>query len=410
MKRTTSYIFGIVLLLILTLLGALIAHLYIQDIMTGDMDAQTENRESETREFLVEPALIEQTYEPQNNEEALDGVIHMTLTSTSETSDRPSKLLPLQIYEYRPGSSTKNVQRTSDLNYIAYTPDRRSSDGALVFGSLSPLIPSDIPATDLEISNVLATRTPQIYIKSGTEIEQISTTTETPSGNTIVRKRTPKIANTSNEVVYSAQAIEGGGQLPSVYPLDTWSIFKTNADTKKDEFVTSGAHAVWSQDDTHIFFVRSDGIYAKKTGVEVGAESRVISVPDGLENFRYDTQLQISADGNYLVFNHLNHRLENRQVGMLVSIYKLNYSEGFFPEAVLAHQIHIENGMVFWPILSPEGRYLILQVSESTDLDTVTFKRPRVSLFDARTGREIEEIALEGFDFHNTYVTSWSEL
>lgn len=348
-------------------------------------------------------------YEAKNTEEELGGRIHMTLVDVNAYPQQQGELAALQMYEYVPGTSTKPTP-IPDINSIAFMSDRRTADNMTVFGSFAPLFKLDSTA-DLNTDRVLATHSPQIFVKHEGDAQQISTTTALPSGEQIARKRTPKIAHNSDRVVYSAQTNNPDGSMRGVYPLNTWHILQTDTETREDTYVTSGAHAVWSSDDEYIFFVRADGIYAKKMTSEDGLEGRIIPAPNEFDGLRYDTQLQISNDGNYLIFNYLTYANNGTKVDAFVEIHEIGQSQtSELPETELVYKLHIENGMVFWPVLSPEGRYMTLQLAESTNPNAFTVESQRIAVFDIVSGEIVEEISFDGFDFLSAFTTSWTEL
>lgn len=400
-KRSTALVSGF--LLLVTLLGVVVVILMKQadrgDDYTAKLIEEAENQEPKVFSIMYGDVSDGDAYAIAEPEEELGGRLHLTLVDSSKVTNL-EEFIPHEMYEL--SVAEESVPRLlQEFTGVGLTTNVRESDGSLVLSALMPVVTT-------EEFNVNSVYHPEIALLRNGEFKQLSATT-THETVDILRKRTPRIANTSDRVIYSAQVSRYKGEeldlASPILPFDRWKVYLTDTDGT-DAFVTSGAHAVWSRDDRFIFFLREDGLYVKRMDVEEGVENRIITPTDEYSGFQYDSHMQIDETGTYLFINDETSNLYDASSKVL--IYRIEYSDSGLPSATLVSELATENGRLYWPVVSPGGRYLAAYAVDS--LSTGRFldrENKRVLVYDLKERKVVREFSLEDYLVHYTILSDW---
>lgn len=206
----------------------------------------------------------------------------------------------------------------------------------------------------------------------------------------------PRIAKNSDQYIYSYQEWPRNQVQPPMSDVSTWKIGLASMSTSSAEVLSTGYGAQWALDDQFILYVRSDGVYAKSTHpsgpTTNNMEHRIIT---GSFSSPRRNQLGVSADGKYLAL-----ALDSS----MMDVYKLSYVSRV-PQADLMIRLSLDpNEGGFWPIFSPNGRYLSIQTRNPSK---GAIQSSSVKIYDFVIGQFIKQFDFSDFDFESSFNTDW---
>lgn len=351
-------------------------------------------------------------YEAANSAEQLTGTLHLTLLNSAEFEDDPQvpgALLPLSLFQYRfAGGPLEKVADTEFHDTLSV----REVDRAVAYVAPVPKVSyRDFPGYDALV--------PGVYFERGTGVTVFSEK-QLPAGY-IVDKRNPRIANTTDAVVYAGQLNETAYFPLPVTPPGNWHAFIADPGTGAERVLTHGTHPVFTADDQYVLVGREEGIYAVEVAAALEhpyvpatepselpaaevteARSGTLLIPAGEIPLQYGNQFQLSENGRYLSVNFFNPRTSDGAPHHRVEVYEI-FTSSSQPSAAKVAEVQFRNSMVFWPTLSPEGRYLAVQVADGAEREN-----PRVEVYDLTTGGIAAQISLSEFNFDYAFLTDWS--
>lgn len=214
----------------------------------------------------------------------------------------------------------------------------------------------------------------QVYLLHNTnpKIEQL---TSSPS----LSKRAVTWSYAGDKLLFNAVKKRGQSSRP-----DDWAIYRTDLEGN-ETYLTDGASPSFSPDDQTFLYLKNDGLYAYH--FEGASSMKLLNFQGtGLYNMKF----ALSKDGSQLA-------LANPNEGT-VFLYDVNpwYPVRLsLPRKITAH--------AFWPVFSPDGKYLLLQ-----EVDWgLSPKNPRLVAYRIEDLEEEEVFDLSAFAQNHIYVTDW---
>jgi len=226
-------------------------------------------------------------------------------------------------------------------------------------------------------------------------------------GNNVIRlsteesfaKAVPVVSNTG-EVLYSSlpqgnpSAIDP--RFSNVTRADWWEI-RHIAQNGDERILTHGTYPHWVNDTTFVY-LRDDGMYQYDT--DSNEEHVLIPLRAGV--LSSSSMIDVSDDGSLIAWSIADQ-------GKLYVFEAGNWerSEG----AEVRTRGVIENTYGFWPVISPNGRYIALQTVSTVYEDTLTNPQPKIEFFSTHTLQPLsKQIDLDSFEQLQMFVTDWKRL
>lgn len=194
--------------------------------------------------------------------------------------------------------------------------------------------------------------------------------------------RLPHFSPDGEALVFTGFRTYGDFDFPS-----KWDIYE--ADLRGNErFVTNGTYPYFSPDGRFILFMRNDGLYVRSR--TSGEERRVYS-------FGYDaklnTKIGLSRDGSMLAVSTVKS----------VRVFDIRSWEPF--EMELRKQIVVDGSSFYWPVFSPDSRYLAVQM---VDEEIGGARRnARLSVFELDNFESTILADLTPYTFDVSFISDW---
>jgi len=231
----------------------------------------------------------------------------------------------------------------------------------------------------------------------------VQETAESSFADVLYRLRLPRWSPEGNGYVYSSQLWNTSDIPPEFDNLGTWHVGVLNSDTStpQTELFASGYNAEWADAGSYIVYIKEDGIYAKRFVVGedhlLTPEAAIITDQYG---FAMRHHIDVSPDGHYLA---VSYPIKPEITNSLVSIYKLSFT-GAIPTATLIHQIMFDDATSpYWPLFSPEGRYLSLQSRQQKEGATDS----NILIYDFLNQNFIQSTDFNRYNFDTSFNTDW---
>lgn len=200
-----------------------------------------------------------------------------------------------------------------------------------------------------------------------------------------IEKRTPAISPDLTRVLYVANADGTRPSDPKARSLSTYDIHAALADGS-DTTIAQGIAPAWLSADAFLF-VAADGI--REYSFAEATSSLIL--PDALAT---NSKIAVSPDGSQLAVSDPDSR----------TVFLFTLDTRRFPARVGAsRQIAT---LAFWPLFSPDGKYLAIQTADDTGNGVVS--DPRIDFYDLSDLHKLPDtVSLAGFDNDRLFMTSW---
>lgn len=305
--------------------------------------------------YQREPEFYQPPAKPLVSETQIGGKIYLTLQSVYPENS------PLAFYEFSPASKKLNKFPTKENNSL--TP-RFSNDGKkIVFaaerGGATEIFTADSDGSDLK----------QITNGEGEGNKQLPTFS--PDASLIAFTLKPK-----------------GRILP--FP-ENRKVYIVGPDGK-EKFIANGVNPMFSPDGKSLLILKNDGLHL----IDLKTSKGRLVIPLSKEikggGAMVSTKLSLSRDGGLLAWTNM----ERKQVYVL----KIVSWEPF--------QYHFVKTMLdvaaFWPVFSPDGKYLALQEAEWA---APAPKNPRLTIYDLKNFQKQMTYDLSTYKQTAMWVTDW---
>lgn len=171
--------------------------------------------------------------------------------------------------------------------------------------------------------------------------------------------------------------------------LNDWNVYVTDLEGNVER-IDFGSYPHWSPDGTKLLFMRNKGLYVYdfkkgKSTIEIPIDEITLSINE---------KIDVSADGSLLA-------LSGRGFADLL-VYRIISWEPFKVEVI--REIQNRDAVAFWPVFSPDNRYLVFQ---EADWDDNALSNPRLVVYDLRTFERKTLIDLREYNINSLFVTDW---
>jgi len=313
--------------------------------------------------------------------DTLSGTIYMTL---AQRGDKATDL-------YRFDIKTRNFSKIFEDNFIKYTGKISLDNKKIAFSSALLDRSSEFPLPSRDFLQV------KLYDQN---TKNIDTLTDTNSLN----KRIGGWSPDGKRIVFSAQSFETVNSNPDhkernkdvFLDPSKWSIDIIDLD-KNIQHIEAGSNPVWSPDGTRIFFLKNDGLYVY---IFSDKQSKKIYDVNITNTILANTQIGISHNGKYLVLN-INDNIPARNRLLLFEIISHE-----FVLLKFVKNIGMQNKETFWPVFSPDDRYVVFQEAELMSLDKPLIN-PHLVVYDTITDQHLELTSLDQYNFDFAFVDDW---
>lgn len=305
--------------------------------------------------------------------DTLSGTLYLTL---APQGDRATDLYQFDV-------KTHQFTKMFDDNFIKYTGKFSPSSEKMAFASATLDRSSDFFLPSKEFLQV------NIYDKNTGAITKLTDTNTlnkriggwSPDGQSIAFISRASTLYSNNE-----EATE------SFYKPDDWSLdtVDVNGEVKH---IDVGTSPLWSPDGAQLLFLKSDGLYVHT--LSKGTSEKVYPLPEKF--VATNMKLGLSHDGMHLALG-----FPNKNQLLIFEILSWN------PFSLkLANEITRGGKSIFWPVFSPDNRYIVFQEADSNPDYSQTLSNPRFMAYDMVTSRYLELTKLDQYNFDFSFIDDW---
>lgn len=337
--------------------------------------------------FITRDAVVNQTLQEElltkinTNEEVLGDILITTLLKESNP-----ELQRIQTYAY---SALENSIVKIDAETPVLYPYKNNVTKGYIFAAW----PEDAEKPSLfDISSTTEKFTP---LPGSSNI-----------GDTVVM-RLPRVSEDGKNYLFSAQTWADTETPPDYADINSWKTFVGSLENPDvtSEYFADGYGAQFTVGGKYIVYVKENGVFAKKF-IEGADHSLEVEVPLLFEDFKYAlrNQIDISSNGEYLA---VSYPIDPVRGNSSVDIFKLSFddSDSMKSSVSLVERIALEKNIsAFWPIFSPEGRYISFQTS--TEISPVSFDN-KLAIYDLLEKKYVQFFDFNNFDFNMSFNTDW---
>jgi len=355
--------------------------------------------ETVTRETVTEPSLYNEYLANIDRSEELAGSI--LVTTVAKDANEPimieGKTYPgWQSYIYDVTTNTIDpFTVANDFGYPIYLASKDGNSGQYIFISKPALANEE----GVNIYN------PSLFVSDGLVTTEL-TATEQAETNMFYRARLPQLSDDGKKFVYTIQTWSADGEAPDFNDINTWQIMIGDLESSTVTPFVYGYGGQWSESELGQFvvYLHQQGVKAKRyvEGDDHSTEKEITLVSEP-NQYRMGNQISVSEDGKYLM---VSYPVNPSRGNSSVDIYKLSLDKNDELTASLMHRIALVRGdSGFWPIMSPGGRYVSMQVLSSS------VEGNSLQVYDMVTQEFVQKILFNDFDFESSFNTDWvSEL
>jgi len=393
-KNITIFFVGT--LLVLIIIVGFVGYRFYQNIEKNQTISSLPTETVITRPSETIDALYQKYLNSINIDESLSGDILVTTlkkTDQLETISLDIGSVPaLDTFKY--DLETKSFKTWLDstvVDYPIYHPDQEKNLNSTIFVAR----PTKVDSNGMQILN------PGIFLFKDQSVLEVSIP-ESVSETLSYRARLPKLSPQGDRFLYNVQAWDSSEEETSFTDTDSWDIVIGSLSGESYEKFADGYGGQWIEADEQLYvmFIDAGGLkikqYIPNTDHETTQEFLLVS-----EAYQYGlrNQFSISSDGTYFVTSYPVHPSRGNSS---VDIYELTLGESSEPSASLVHRIGLSQGdSGFWPLFSPDDRYVSMQVLSSKTSGN------SMKIYDMVTKSFKEDIPFNDFVFDISFNTDW---
>jgi len=307
--------------------------------------------------------------EPESSEFELTGKVHITSRLTGD-SGKDSFIFDTEDYEFK---KFLNL----DSAFVGLVKISPNGEKAVFHKKENTDDPSQIYTKDLSSGEIKQITDNQIYSKQGFDW-----------------------SSDGQKIVYTGiradriQTVEQG----DLYFPEVWEIYITDLEGN-NQFITYGYFPMFSPDGEHLLYLKNNGLHL--VNLESGESSNIWSllamIGENLSSHSRSMHLGLSQDKRMLAWSRVD--AGNEQVTLI----KIVSWEPFSAE--LTGQIPVQG---FWPVFSPDNRYLAIEEVDDLNEEGRNFINPRLVFYDLETFNREATLDLGRYDQMFLWITDWS--
>lgn len=201
-------------------------------------------------------------------------------------------------------------------------------------------------------------------------------------------KRHPEFSPDGQKIAFMAKEKLNNNAATST--PDDWSVYVTDLNGN-EKLLGPGAYPQWSPDGKKVLVLRSDGLYLYDSDSEKQEGKNVWTMKDG-GSAVLSMQIDVSRDGSMLAWSVPNDHQ--------IILAKITSWEPLRMEEYRT----IGNVFAFWPVFSPEAKYLAVITGEEKDKITIN---PRLKIYDMKNLEAQDIFDLKDYSVASMALTDW---
>jgi len=303
--------------------------------------------------------------------DTLSGNIYLTLVPLGE------KVADI----YRFDVKTRQFEKVFNDNFIKFTGKITPNTQSVAFVSAKIDLTSTffLPSKDFL----------QVKLYNRSEKNFVSLT----ESNSI-NKRLGNWSLNGEKISFTSQ--EEGSDINTFLEPNKWTVNVVDLQGNS-QFVDSGTNPLLSPDGTQLLFLKNDGIYIRTLSEQRSEKVYDSAFPDVTH---VNMKLGISKDGESFALG-----IPGRNQLLLFDILSWK------PFSLrLIGDIGLKGKEAFWPVFSPDGRYIVFQIADSPVNVSEILKNPFLIVYDRATKKYLTLTTLNDYDFNSAFVDDWSDI
>ncbi len=222
----------------------------------------------------------------------------------------------------------------------------------------------------------------QIYTANPdlSDIKQITFSNDKP------KKSSPVFSPDGKQIVFTVLAANNDDNEEVKFSPESLSIYLTDLNGN-EHFIINGANPMFSPDGKSLLVLKSEGLYL--VNLENPNDSKiVVPLPDNAKT-KYSTsmKLSLSADGSMLAWTNA---LKNELYLLKIISWEPFYYD---KKTIIASR-------AFWPVFSPDGKYLAFQEVGGSNT-------PKLTIIDLKNFKPMIKFNLKNYLSNAIWVTEW---
>jgi len=236
---------------------------------------------------------------------------------------------------------------------------------------------------------------PGVYLRESGGVRQLDTFhSNLDTEEYLYRIRMPRLSPSGEQYTYFAQTWLAESPEPELYNPDEWKVFLGSIDGSSRE-VVSGHGAQWV-DENHLIYIKPDGLHMLQ--IDSGETFHLVT---DYAQYLSNNHIDISDDGKYVAISQPN--IQGSSVSV-VDIFEIELLDTK-PNAAFVYRLEVDAvGGQFWPLFSPEGRYLSMQtrnISEDYSEDN------EIAVYDFVERAFVATVDFNDYNFDAAFNTDW---
>lgn len=312
--------------------------------------------------------------------DTLGGTIHLSLAPEG------TRLVDLYNYDIKTNTFTKSF---GDDEKIRLTGKESANKKMIAYVETSVDTTSNFFYPSKEYFQV------EIYDKTTSETKKITNFTD-------LYKRLGDWSPDDTKIVFTALSDKDNftEDIPledsSFFNPDAWSVYVVDLNGTVTK-IDNGTSPLWMPDGKSVIYLKNDGIYAYYFDSQTA--EKIYSSVWG-DQASTNMKLGISREKNLLALSVPNN--------LRIYIFQI-------PRTNLEHtiviskseEINLVEAFPFWPVFSPDGRYLVFQESDAKKEFGGVPTNPRLVAYDFEFSKKIVLTDLKQFNFDSAFISYW---
>ncbi len=224
-----------------------------------------------------------------------------------------------------------------------------------------------------------------VYDKKTEETHQLTDTKN-------LSKRISQWSPDGTKIAYSEQVIDTVvGSFSDFSEPNRWEVEVVDVNGAI-EHIDNGIQPLWSPDGQRLLYLKHDGLYLYTLSTKQSVKVYALDEERAATNMK----LGISRDGLRLAWSVPSQHA--------LVIFKISSWDSFSMKKET--RLDFPGQFVFWPVFSPDGRYLVFQRAE-TVAGSTTLGNAHLVAYDFRAEKYLELTDLSQYNFDFAFIDDW---